>query len=457
MVTTYDPHDPVFTDEADVRDEMTRVFDHCQGCRACVDLCASFPTLFGFVDRTDDRDAGRLTPAEQDEVVDQCFQCKLCAVNCPYTPGDHEWAIDFPRLMLRAEAMRRANGLRPLRQQISTRAMSAAAGLGRTGGAGASIANTFASAPQRSLRRKALAAAAGVSPVRLLPPYAKQRFSTWFRRRARDTAEGRDSVVVYATCMVEYHDTQIGKDLVRVYERNRIDCSMSSAGCCGAPSLHSGDAKRFARIADANVRTLAKEIREGGGDVVVAEPTCSYVLRHDYVDYCSPSRRDDAELVAAHTHDVCEYLVGDRTRGENADDNRVDTRIDTDFTGEVPDRITYHQPCHLRAQDIGVPGDELLRLTGAEVEVVQQCSGTDGTWGLRAGNEAVAVPMAAALADRIRSADPPADPRPDHTPGTVVTIAGDCSLANLAIAEQTGRPPSHPLSVLARAYGIPTD
>jgi glycerol-3-phosphate dehydrogenase subunit C len=445
MVTTYDPHDPAYADEADVRDEMTRVFDHCQGCRACVDLCASFPTLFGFVDRNDDHDAGRLTPAEQDKIVDQCFQCKLCAVNCPYMPGDHEWAIDFPRLMLRAEAMRRANGLRPLRQQVTTRVMTGAVGLGRAGGAGAAFANSFASAPTHSLRRKVLAATAGISSVRLLPPYARQRFSTWFRRRDSDTTDRPDRVTVYATCMVEFHDTQIGKDLVRVYERNGIACSVSTAGCCGAPALHAGDAKQFARIADENVRTLAREIRDRRADVVVAEPTCSYVVRHDYPDYCSPSLRADAELVAAHTHDACDYLVA-----AHAGD---DGSIDTDFTGDVPARITYHQPCHLRAQDIGVPGDALLRLTGAEVEVVQQCSGTDGTWGLRAGNEAIAVPMAAALAERIRTVDAPTT----RTPDTGATLAGDCSLANLAIAEQTGRRPSHPLSLLARAYGIPVE
>ena len=45
-----------------------------------------------------------MTPAQQDQVIDECFQCKLCYVNCPYTPGRHEWAIDFPRLMLRADA-----------------------------------------------------------------------------------------------------------------------------------------------------------------------------------------------------------------------------------------------------------------------------------------------------------------------------------------------------------------
>ncbi len=57
---------------------------------------------------TTTRTPAKLTTAEQDQVVDECFQCKLCYVNCPYTPGQHEWALDFPRLMLRADAMRHA-------------------------------------------------------------------------------------------------------------------------------------------------------------------------------------------------------------------------------------------------------------------------------------------------------------------------------------------------------------
>ena len=87
MTTTYDPHHPKYLDEADVRDELTRVYDLCHGCRLCFKFCTSFPTLFEFIDRHDDQDAGRLTPAEQDQVVDECFQCKLCYVNCPYIPG----------------------------------------------------------------------------------------------------------------------------------------------------------------------------------------------------------------------------------------------------------------------------------------------------------------------------------------------------------------------------------
>ena len=110
MTTTYDPRHPRYLEQVDVREEMTRVFDVCQGCRRCVSFCSSFPTLFEMLDRDDDRDAGKLTPAEQDRVVEGCVQCKLCHVTCPYTPTRHESNVDFPRLMLRAGAMQHDAG-----------------------------------------------------------------------------------------------------------------------------------------------------------------------------------------------------------------------------------------------------------------------------------------------------------------------------------------------------------
>jgi Fe-S oxidoreductase len=117
------------------------------------------------------------------------------------------------------------------------------------------------------------------------------------------------------------------------------------------------------------------------------------------------------------------------------------TALDTNFTGDVPASVTYHAPCHLTAQGAGLPSRDLIRLTGATVSVVQQCSGMDGMWGLRAENAAISVPMAERLGAEIT-----------RDGGDVV--AGDCHLANTAIAEQVGRRPVHPLQLVARAYGI---
>ncbi|CAB4575560.1 MAG: hypothetical protein F2534_13845 [Actinobacteria bacterium] len=434
MTTTYDPKHPKYLDEADVREELTRVYDLCHGCRLCFKFCTSFPTLFEFVDRHEDQDAGRLTPAQQDQVVDECFQCKLCYINCPYIPELHEWALDFPRLMLRADAMRHENGLKGTRSNLTTEVMGRTDLLGKVATATAPVTNKIVSAPSGSLVRKAVEKVTGVSSVRLLPPYAKQRFSTWFARRPKlriNRRQGR--VAVFPTCLVEYQKPEIGHDLVKVYERNGIECSLAEgAGCCGAPFLHSGDLPQFDKIAQKNVKALADTVRKGM-DIVVPQPTCGYVLKKDYVDYVGT---DDARLVAEHTYDAAEYLMKVH-KGEG-------TSLDVEFPGDVPETISYHVPCHLKAQNIGLKSRDLMKLTGAKIKLVQQCSGIDGMWGLRAENTDISVPIAKKLGDEIRRAG-----------GDVV--AGDCNLANTAIAEQTGEDPQHPLQIVARAYGIPPE
>ena len=119
MTITYDPTHPKYFDEPDLREEMNRVYDLCHGCRLCFKYCTSFPTLFEIVDSKHDQQAHLMTPVEQDKVVQECFQCKLCDINCPYTPGqNHEWQLDFPRLMLRANAIKKRQGGRKIADQV---------------------------------------------------------------------------------------------------------------------------------------------------------------------------------------------------------------------------------------------------------------------------------------------------------------------------------------------------
>ena len=436
MTTIYDPKHPLYLDEADTRKEMERVFDLCHGCRLCFKFCPSFPTLFSYVDQHDDQDAGKMTPAQQDHVVDECFQCKLCYVMCPYIPELHEWALDFPRLMLRADAMRRANGQVSARDKATTAIMGRTDAIGTvatTPGIGVVTSVVMGSKPG-SIVRKVVEKTAGISSVRMLPPFAKTRFTTWFKKRPKVRLTKRQAqVAVFPTCLVEYQDPNIGKDLVKVYEHNGIECSIAGdAGCCGAPFLHSGDIDSFTKVAVRNVKMLADEVRSGN-DIVVPQPTCSYVLKKDYVDYVGGP---DAKLVSEHTFDAAEYLVKlHKTEGSS---------LDTEFTGTIPETVTYHTPCHLRAQNIGLKSRDLMKLTGAKIKLVQQCSGIDGMWGLRAENAHLSLPIGEKLGQMVKDAG-----------GDIVT--GDCHLANTAINEQTGNKPVHPLQMIARAYGIPEE
>jgi Fe-S oxidoreductase len=431
MTITYDPKHPMYLDEADTRHELERVYGVCHGCRLCFELCPSFPTLFSYIDVHDDQDAGQMTPAQQDHVIDECFQCKLCSINCPYTPNQHEWALDFPRLMLRANAMRRENGQVSLRNKLTTAVIGRTDAIGKVAISMGVVTGVVMGAKPGSLIRKVVEKTAGISSVRLLSPFARVRFSTWFQNRPKTTMLNRQAkVAVFPTCLVEYQDPGIGKDLIKVYERNGIECSLAGdVACCGAPFLHSGDVDTFTKVAKKNVKMLADEVR-AGNEIVVPQPTCGYVLKKDYVDYVGGT---DATLVAENTYDAAEYLMRlHKTDGKS---------LDLDFTGEIPETITYHTPCHLRAQNIGLKSRDLMKLTGAKIKLVQQCSGIDGMWGLRAENAHLSIPIAEKLGRMI-----------DDAQGDVVV--GDCHLANTAINEQTGNQVFHPLQVVARAYGI---
>jgi len=433
MTTTYDPFHPRYFDEADLRGELTRVYDLCHGCRLCFKFCTSFPTLFAFVDAHDDQDAARLTHQQQDQVVDECFGCKLCYVNCPYIPGQSEWNLDFPRLMMRADQVRVKAGEVTAKSKLQNQALARTDLIGKLNVMAAPLANKAIATPG-SRTRKIMEKTVGIAAERVLPPYTRQRFSTWFKKRMPTVApERQGQVALFPTCLVEYQNPAIGHDLVKVYERNGIECSLPEGEvCCGAPWLHAGDVDNFVEQGRKNIKVLADAVR-AGNDVVVPQPTCGYVLKQDYVDYIGGP---DAQLVADHTYDASEYLM----RVHKADG----TELDTDFTGEVPDSLTYHAPCHLRAQNIGLRSRDLMKLTGTTITLVAECSAIDGTWGYREQNYEISRTIAGKMARAIEKA------------GNDV-VAGDCNLANGGILQETGRLPVHPVQIIARAYGIPEE
>ena len=179
MTATYDPTDPKYFDPAALREEVDRVFDLCHGCRLCFNLCPSFPTMFRFID-ANDGNVSALTDAEHDQVVDECYQCKLCYVKCPYVPP-HEWELDFPRLMSRVHAVRQKQGV-GVKERLTDQFLARTDALGRASVAAAPVVN-WATGTPGSWPRRVMEKTVGLASQRLLPPYAKQRFTTWFKRR----------------------------------------------------------------------------------------------------------------------------------------------------------------------------------------------------------------------------------------------------------------------------------
>ena len=77
----------------------------------CFKYCDSFPDPVHVIDDGTTATSARSPPLETERVMDACFQCKLCEVQCPYTPRDgHEFQLDFPKLVHRYDAIARKDG-----------------------------------------------------------------------------------------------------------------------------------------------------------------------------------------------------------------------------------------------------------------------------------------------------------------------------------------------------------
>jgi Fe-S oxidoreductase len=419
----YDLRDPDYYDVTAVEKELARVTELCDSCRRCHRLCTSFDYMLDDAVDRNEGDVSKITGADYRRIVDLCWQCKLCFNHCPYTPP-HKWDIDFPRLMLRAKAARaRAEGV--TRQDAWLGNVDA---VGKLGCAAAPLSNW---ANGLKPARAVMEAVIGIDRTRNLPRFHHKTFARWFRRRGGGRVQGGRPVVFFYSCSVNYNEPQVGKDAVTVLERNGCSLSCPEQVCCGMPYLDGGDIDAAVRNARKNIATLLPHV-ERGAEIVVPQPTCSYVLKQDYPMLVPGA---EAERVAGATRDLFEYLAERHKNGT----------LDTGFKGRGPGKVAYQMPCHLRAQNLGYKTRDVLQLVpGTQVAVVEKCTAMDGTWGMKKEYYPISLQYARKAVQEMQAAEPD-------------TLTTDCTLSALQIEAVAGRRPPHPIGLLREAYGLPEE
>ncbi len=423
---SYDPKEDKYWDTQALQKEITRVFEVCHGCRMCFKYCDSFPKLFDFIDNEHDGDVRKLTDDQTAQVMGDCFQCKLCEVQCPYTPRDqHEFQLDFPKLVHRYNAIKTKKEGTRLRDRV----------LGDPDLAGKMARMSFGMANvmnRVALHRWFMEKALGVHRDKLLPDFASQPFSAWARQEGLMGQEPGGEVVLFQTCYVQHNEPDIGKDTVEVLQQNQVDVRCADhLVCCGMPAWESGDLAELQRRAKINLDVLEPFV-DRGAKVVAINPTCSMMLRAEYPELVAPQDKARAEKVAAAVQDPGEFVWG----------LRKEERFNTNF-GEVPAKVAYHAPCHLRAQGVGFKGRDLIRKAGAEISTVMECCGHDGTYAMKVESFEASKRVGKKSFDGMQQ-DPDAE-----------TWVTDCPLAAIQFEQHAGKKPLHPMSLLAKAYRAP--
>jgi glycolate oxidase iron-sulfur subunit len=356
-----------------VADELQK----CARCGECRSVCPVFDALQwekyaarGKVALTRAVLSGQLelSPAYA-EVVENCLLCLACVENC----GS---GVRLDRIIMEARhELVRTRGLSPVKK-LAHRLLQSGRQLLDGLARGGSVA-------QYLLFRR-LPGSSGLRRRFPLPLVQKDRYvPALVRRSFRSTmpeinraAGGRQKVVFFTGCLINYVYPQIGESVVRVLNRFHTDVIIPRAqNCCGAPAEADGDRPSARMLARKNLDALCAYPH----DIVTACASGGYMLKKIYPEILD--RRDPhypkALSVAGRTYDISEYLVKKIGMPE----------IEKNVKPGRSQKVTYHDPCHLvRGQGIA---DEPRRLLQAacgvqfvEMREADRCCGSGGTYGL---------------------------------------------------------------------------
>jgi glycerol-3-phosphate dehydrogenase subunit C len=422
-----------FFEEESLFKELDRVFDICHGCRRCVSLCGSFPTLFDLIDNGESGELDAVDKQSYWEVVDQCYLCDMCFMTkCPYVPP-HPWNLDFPHLMLRAKAVKTRNGKTRLRDKLlnNTDMVGQLAGI-------PVVTRTVNAVNRMSVARGVMEKSLGVDRKAWIPEFALQRFTSLAPESAaypvRDGERTPGKVAVFYTCYAHYNEPGFGLDLLKILDHNEIPYVLIEEKCCGMPQMENGELEEIEKRKNHNIPRMVGYAREGYA-IMTPIPSCTLMFKQEL----PLMFRDDADVqrVRESMFDPFEFLVA----------RNKDGLLKTDFKRPLG-RVAYQVACHLRVQNIGKKTEELLKLIpDTTVTTVERCSGHSGAWGTKKQFHAMAMKIGKPVFKAMAAA------KPDY-------ISSDCQLGGRHIEQGTQEGDltqaelAHPLTLLRMAYGL---
>jgi Fe-S oxidoreductase len=276
-----------------------------------------------------------------------------------------------------------------------------------------------------------LEATAGVDRRRRMPRFARGGFLKAGRKYLAAGApitKPIDKVAYFVDTYANYNDHELGFAVLDVLRHNRIEVILPNQRPTPLPAIVYGDVKTARRDLSYSVKRLAEAVRDGY-KIVCSEPSAALCLKQELRHFVSgPS----ASLVAANTHELMSYLSDLQTRGHLKA-----------VAEPVVDAFVYHLPCHLSATaDEGVSLRLLREHFRIGVTDLQAgCCGLSGTFGMQVKNYDLADGISKSLKAALEAS--PAQ-----------GVLTECAACKMQIEHISRRPVTHPIKVIARAYGL---
>ncbi len=387
--------------------------DVCIRCAACMAVCpvSRVTPLFPGPKQAGPGAQRFRKPGDPsvDEWIDLCIGCHLCDMVCSA-------GVNISELNLIAKAKYLDEKGRPLRDWLLTHSYLFSG-----------LASFFSAITNLLLKNRAVKwmadAFLSIDRRRELPSYQFPTFRQWFR--GHQPVKGKRKIAYFYGCYINTNEVDVGKATVQVLEANGFEVVLPPQECCGLPMLGNGNFKGARKMGLKNVPSLLKTIRSGV-EIIFSSTSCGHMIRHDYSRLLNIP---GSEEVAEHLFDLFEFLRNLRENGN----------LNTHFK-ELPLKVAYFAPCHLRSLGIGLPALEILRLIPSlQIENIEaDCCGLGGTFGFKKEKYEISQEIGKDLKAAINRLNPE-------------IVLTDCEGCRMQIRHLTGLKVLHPIQILRDA------
>ncbi len=365
-----------------------------------------------------------------DDWIDLCIGCHLCDMVCSS-------GVNISDLNLIAKAKYLDEKGRPFRDWLLSRTHF----IGPLGSFFSPILNRLL---KNSSIKRLLETFLKIDRRRELPGYQSPTFRQWFRKHQSQGnnppsppftkggmggfephTKDRKKIGYFYGCYTNTNEVDVGRATVQVLEANGIEVILPPQRCCGIPMLGNGDFKGARKMGLYNVPSLLNTVRSGL-DIVFSSTSCGYMIKHEYSRLLSIP---GSEEIAQHLFDLFELLMNLKESGN----------LKTNFR-QLPSKVAYFAPCHLRSLGIGLPALEILRLIpGLRIDNIEaDCCGLGGTFGFKKEKYEISQEIGKDLAEAIDRLKPE-------------IVLSDCEGCRMQIRHLTGLKVLHPVQILRDA------
>ena len=406
-------------------EEVRINLEKCHGCGKCRTFCPMVDAVYdemalprGKINLARALVYGELDPAsnlatkEIKELLDLCYNCKTCLLDCPTHVDtglilshlrnyyfDHKGAKWGEKKLADADKLSRLAMRAPLSNK----------------------------ATQWGFARFFMDKIMGVAPGRYMPPFAKKELRKVMPKHIPGRGAGK--IAYFTGCYANFNEVQDGYALLKILEHLGYEVIIPEQRCCGlAKQAGIGNYKGAMKDNIAHNVASLKTAVDQGYTVLTACPSCYHMLKEEMLEL---DKSAEAKTVAGSIREATDFLWELVQQGKLKD------------LGELKLKVAYKNPCHANASGIKESALNLLKaIPGVDlVTDYDTCCGMAGTYGMKTKNYdrsmTIAEPMTKALLEA--QAD------------EYCTTCGTCTIQ---MVQGLDRPVISPLLLVARSLGL---